>query len=155
VFLVWYDSLSTYLTYSLCILTSWELTSTTIQIPQTLTDRYARIHHGFTDHCHKYAIKPPACRAGSDDAQSAAAWSHVGLSTLLLLVNPVVGSISDIHGRKPFILLALALSCVPAFVFYVIVRKPEMNPVWYYVSLDALVIPPCDSSCFSSETLFS
>lgn len=104
------------------------------KIPQTLTDRYARINHGFTDHCHNYVPKPPACKLGSQDAQSAAAWSHVGLSALLLLVNPIISSLSDIHGRKPAILLALLLSCIPAFVFYLIIVRPEMSPAWYYVS---------------------
>ena len=105
------------------------------KIPQTLTDRYARINHGFTDHCHHYVPKPPACIFGSEDAQSAAAWSHVGLSALLLLVNPIISSLSDIHGRKSAILLALLLSCIPAFVFYLIIVRPDMNPVWYYVSV--------------------
>ena len=107
--------------------------STNEQIPQTLVDRYARINHGFTDHCHHYVPKPLACKYGSEDAQSAAAWSHVGLSALLLLVNPIISSLSDIHGRKPAILLALILSCIPAFVFYVIIIRPDMYPAWYYV----------------------
>jgi MFS family permease len=77
-----------------------------------------------------------ACKNGSEDAQAAAAWSHVGLSALLLLVNPIISSLSDIHGRKPAILLALILSCIPALVFYLIIVRPDMNPAWYYVSID-------------------
>jgi MFS family permease len=108
------------------------------QVPETLADRYARINHGFTDHCRNYAIKPPACDAGSEDAKSAAAWSHVPLSVLLLLVNPIVSSLSDVHGRKPVILLALTVSCIPAFVFYLLLLFPKMNPVWYYVSQQSI-----------------
>jgi hypothetical protein len=108
------------------------------QVPETLADRYASINHGFTDHCRNYAIKPPACRAGSEDAKSAAAWSHVPLSVLLLLVNPIVSSLSDVHGRKPVILLALTVSCIPAFVFFLLLLFPKMNPVWYYVSQQSI-----------------
>jgi MFS family permease len=117
-----------------CTTLTHQIIQQTKKIPQTLTDRYARINHGFTDHCDHLVPKPLACTYGSDDAQSAAAWSHVGLSALLLLVSPIISSLSDIHGRKPAILLALIVSCIPAFVFYLIVVRPDMNPAWYYVS---------------------
>jgi MFS family permease len=51
----------------------------------------------------------------------------------MLLINPVLGSLSDVTGRRPAILLSLALSCVPALVFVCLVRIPTMHPLWYYV----------------------
>jgi MFS family permease len=110
------------------------------KIPAVLADRYARINHGFTDHCRNFAIKPPECKAGSDDAQSAAAWSHVALSAFQLLINPIVSALSDVHGRKPVILGAVLLSCIPAAVFYQILVEPKMNPFWYYVSSQAVLM---------------
>lgn len=84
--------------------------------------------------------KPPECKAGSDDAQSAAAWSHVALAAFLLLINPIVSALSDVHGRKPVILGAVLLSCIPAAVFYQILVEPNMNPIWYYVSCPFAVL---------------
>jgi hypothetical protein len=43
------------------------------QIPDTLADRYARIHHDYQgDHCSTFdrLDKPDACQEGSDDAQA-------------------------------------------------------------------------------------
>lgn len=103
------------------------------KIPATLADRFAHLNHGFTGRCSDFAIKPPPCQWGSDDAQSAAAWSHVGLSAFLLLLNPVLGSWSDRHGRRRVILFSLAVSIVPAIVFLVLLQDPTMHPAWYYV----------------------
>jgi hypothetical protein len=44
-----------------------------MQIPDTLADRYARIHHDYQgDHCSTFdrLDKPDACQEGSDDAQA-------------------------------------------------------------------------------------
>lgn len=78
--------------------------------------------------------KPDACQAGSDDAQAAAAWSNVAVSALALVCTPVIGSISDVRGRRQLILLGIFVSLVPALVFFVTQHVPTFDPFWYYVA---------------------
>lgn len=103
-------------------------------MPSTLADRYAYLNHGFTGRCNDYELKPDPCIAGSQDAQNAAAWANVALSLLTLLCNPVMGAVSDMHGRRPVILLALIVSCLPSTVFWLLQRLPHLHPVWYYTA---------------------
>lgn len=107
------------------------------QVPQTIADRYARIHHGYDGpHCSSFdrSHTPTACKAGFDEAQNAAAWANFALSLIALVCNPVVGSVSDVRGRKPLLLLALFLSTIPPTFFLVLLLIPTFNPDWYYVS---------------------
>jgi hypothetical protein len=55
------------------ILFAFGIGSTIGLIPDTLADRYARIHHDYQgDHCSTFdrLDKPDACQEGSDDAQA-------------------------------------------------------------------------------------
>lgn len=78
--------------------------------------------------------KPHPCREGSADAQASAAWANLGVNLLTLIFSPVIGAISDFHGRRLCLLLGLFLSCIPNAVFCLTIFNPKMNPVWYYVS---------------------
>jgi MFS family permease len=78
--------------------------------------------------------KPNACQQGSDEAQFAAAWSNLATSLLSLVFNPLLGSISDVRGRRSILLLGLFLNCIPSAVFLVMLREPTFSPTWYYVS---------------------
>jgi DHA1 family tetracycline resistance protein-like MFS transporter len=54
------------------------------------------------------------------------------MNLLSFLLNPVLGSLSDAHGRKPVILLSLAVSALPAAVLVALIQTPALRPVWYY-----------------------
>ena len=69
-----------------------------------MTDRYARLNHGYMDErdCSDYAItdKPEACLDGSADALSAVALEQMVYNLLVFFTSPLCGSISDEYGRK-------------------------------------------------------
>jgi len=77
---------------------------------------------------------PYECRRGSDEAQASAAWSFTALNVLSLLFNPVVGSASDVRGRRIPILFSLVLYVVPALAFLLVLVVPTANPALYYVA---------------------
>ena len=73
----------------------------------------------------------------------------------MLVVNPIISALSDVHGRKPVVLGAVLLSCIPAAVFYKILVEPNMNPIWYYVSLYLQsLLNPIVTCCNSHTTNF-
>jgi DHA1 family tetracycline resistance protein-like MFS transporter len=57
---------------------------------------------------------------------SASAWSNVALNVLALVCNPVLGSISDVQGRRYMVLASL--------VFMLLQKVPTLDPFWFYVS---------------------
>jgi DHA1 family tetracycline resistance protein-like MFS transporter len=65
---------------------------------------------------------------------SASAWSNVALNVLALVCNPVLGSISDVQGRRYMVLASLVLTCIPALVFMLLQKVPTLDPFWFYVS---------------------
>ena len=73
-------------------------------VPAVMTDRYARLNHGFTDtkDCANFDIeeKPQECLAGSGDAQNAAALENLVSNMFTFLSSSLVGSISDEKGRR-------------------------------------------------------
>ncbi|KAL7572496.1 hypothetical protein ACA910_000322 [Epithemia clementina (nom. ined.)] len=106
-------------------------------VPNTIADRYARLHHNYTGpDCGSIVdtVKPEACQAGTDDAQIAATWSQVGVSIFGLLVNPVVGSWSDVLGRRIPIMMSFLVGSLSAFLFFCTIVTPRMDPIWYYLS---------------------
>ena len=106
-------------------------------IPDVLSDRYARLHHNYTGaDCGALdiTIKPTACQEGSDDAQEAASLSQLFACFFGLLLNPVVGFLSDAFGRKPAILASLLVVCFSQLIFLCTILFPKMNPMWYYLS---------------------
>ena len=94
------------------------------------------MYHGWdgTEACDSFIIQPAACVAGSEQAQSAAAFWNFVTKGLTFLCNPIVGSISDHYGRRPILLGGLFLSCLPAVVFFVLVTVPTLHPFWFNVS---------------------
>lgn len=73
-------------------------------VPAVMSDRYARLNHGYTDDkdCSLFGMddKPQACLAGSSDAQNAAAMSNLISNGLTFLTSSLMGSISDERGRR-------------------------------------------------------
>lgn len=73
-------------------------------VPAVMTDRYARLNHGYMEEkdCSEYLVgeKPQACLDGSADAQSAVAMEQMVSNTLTFFTSSFIGSMSDEHGRK-------------------------------------------------------
>ena len=85
------------------------LGSTIGVVPAVMTDRYARLHHGYTDDrdCADYTdmgTKPQACLEGSAEAQNASALGNLVSNVLTFVTSSLMGSLSDEHGRRGKIL---------------------------------------------------
>lgn len=74
-------------------------------VPAVMTDRYARLYHGYTDPkgCTEWGIeeiKPAECLAASGDAQNAAALENLVSNIFTFITSSMIGSISDERGRR-------------------------------------------------------
>ncbi len=112
-------------------------------VPDVMTDRYSRIHHGYEGpDCSTFdrAQKPDACQHGYDDAQYAVAWSTFVQNILTLLCNTTVGSISDARGRRGVMILSTFLStlCPAALVGMELVQS--MDPILYFIAFSLIGI---------------
>ena len=80
------------------------LGSTIGVVPAVMSDRFARLNHGYTgvETCASLSVdeRPAACFAGSTDAQNAAAGASLVMNVLTFLTSSLIGSLSDEHGRK-------------------------------------------------------
>jgi hypothetical protein len=80
------------------------LGSTIGVVPAVMSDRFARLNHGYTglEVCTSLTVseRPAACFAGSADAQNAAAEASLAMNVLTFLTSSLIGSLSDEHGRK-------------------------------------------------------
>ena len=100
-----------------------------------MADRYARLNHGYTGpHCGTLEIKPYACQQGTDDAQETASWSNLAVSLNALLLNPVLGTYSDSHGRRPVIMASVFALLLPSFALLAIMTMQTLHPIWYYLA---------------------
>lgn len=83
---------------------TFPLLSPRYQVPAVMTDRYARLNHGYTGErmCSDYsmATKPHSCLDGSADAQASAAMEQMISNTLTFFSSSLIGSMSDEYGRK-------------------------------------------------------
>ena len=73
-------------------------------VPAVVTDRFARLNHGYSDEkeCSYYGVddKPSECLDGSSDAQNAAAFASLISNGLTFVTSSLIGSLSDEHGRR-------------------------------------------------------
>jgi hypothetical protein len=87
-------------TFSHCI----DFLLLSLQVPAVMTDRYARLNHGYSDErdCADYAMgeKPQECLDGSADAQYAVAIESLISNGFTFLTSSLIGSLSDEYGRK-------------------------------------------------------
>eukprot|EP00526_Cylindrotheca_closterium_P005730 CAMPEP_0113604000 /NCGR_PEP_ID=MMETSP0017_2-20120614/1568_1 /TAXON_ID=2856 /ORGANISM="Cylindrotheca closterium" /LENGTH=562 /DNA_ID=CAMNT_0000512409 /DNA_START=177 /DNA_END=1865 /DNA_ORIENTATION=- /assembly_acc=CAM_ASM_000147 len=112
------------------------LGSTIGVVPAVMSDRFARLNHGYTgiESCAALSVdeRPAACFAGSSDAQNAAAEASLVMNVLTFLTSSLIGSLSDEHGRKAILTIGLFISMLSPLSLYVIQLVPTMNPWWYY-----------------------
>jgi len=75
-------------------------------VPAVMSDRYARLQHGYdgelscSDYSSSAADKPDACYRGYADAQNAVAYEQLASNLLTFFTSSLVGSLSDEYGRK-------------------------------------------------------
>lgn len=114
-------------------------------VPAVMSDRFARLNHGYAGDasCDEFAAaasgeedlqRPGECFLGSSDAQAAASVSNLISNSLTFLTASMVGSLSDEYGRKGMLMFGLVLSMIPSFCLYLTLHIPTMNPWWYYSS---------------------
>jgi hypothetical protein len=88
----------------LMMLVAIGLGSTIGVVPAVMTDRFARLNHGYDGDLFcsdmEVSIRPAECIMGSADAQNAAAAASLASNVLTFLTSSLIGSLSDEHGRK-------------------------------------------------------
>lgn len=88
----------------LIILLALGFGSTIGVVPSVMTDRYARLNHGYNleRNCADFAMgeKPQECLDGSADAQNSVALEQMVSNTLTFFTSSLIGSLSDEYGRK-------------------------------------------------------
>ncbi|KAL7569056.1 hypothetical protein ACA910_016899 [Epithemia clementina (nom. ined.)] len=107
-------------------------------VPAVMSDRFARIYHGFDEemHCTDYepSNKPQACIAGFADAQNSVAVEQFISNTLTFFTSSLIGSLSDEYGRKRVLLLGVILAMLSPLFLLLIQLDDKMNPMWYYMA---------------------
>jgi hypothetical protein len=116
-------------------------------VPAVMTDRYARIRHGYDGmaSCSDYtaaaaeatsngAAKPQECLDGSADAQTGVAAEQLVSNLFTFFTSSLVGSLSDEHGRKGILVLGLLMSCLSPLALVLLQLNPTMSPNWYYAA---------------------
>ena len=118
-------------------LLSFAMGCTAGMVPEILSDRYARLNHQYDGlPCFKFThhTAPQACLNGADDAQEASAWGALLMNMLTLFFNPVMGSISDLHGRRMVLTVSIFLCTLAPIVLVVLQIMPKLHPLWYYLA---------------------
>jgi len=118
-----------------CFLYALSIGSSVGVIPSVMMDRYARLNHNFDGYaCSSYGndAKPVECSLGSDDAQGASAIEGLVKNSLAFLTSSMIGSISDLRGRKGLLVLGFALSLIGPSLLVAIQVKKSIHPFWYY-----------------------
>lgn len=107
-------------------------------VPEILSDRYARLLHGFDGEvgCSSFddETMPAACRLGADDAQASSAWSSLLANLLTLFLNPSIGRMSDVHGRRWIFVLCTFLYTLSPLVLVCMQVFDTMSPIYYYIA---------------------
>eukprot|EP00567_Pseudictyota_dubia_P003789 CAMPEP_0197446878 /NCGR_PEP_ID=MMETSP1175-20131217/11697_1 /TAXON_ID=1003142 /ORGANISM="Triceratium dubium, Strain CCMP147" /LENGTH=542 /DNA_ID=CAMNT_0042978047 /DNA_START=56 /DNA_END=1684 /DNA_ORIENTATION=+ len=121
----------------LCMLLALALGSTLGVVPAVVTDRYARLNHGYDGKdCASFVSsdKPLECLDGSADAQNAAAAASFVSNGLTFISSSLVGSISDERGRRGIMTIGIFLSLLGPTCLVLLQVIPTMSPTWYYVA---------------------
>jgi DHA1 family tetracycline resistance protein-like MFS transporter len=148
--------------FFISVLLSFSIGLTVGIVPEVLTDRYARLYHGYDagadnhanatysetgeggdyrglqplQHCWEYDTDsmPEACVLGADDAQTGSAYGMLVQNLLTLFFNAVVGSYSDEKGRRPLLLVSIFLNTLVPVSVVALEVVEWMDPVWYYAA---------------------
>eukprot|EP00529_Nitzschia_sp_RCC80_P011327 CAMPEP_0113489950 /NCGR_PEP_ID=MMETSP0014_2-20120614/26791_1 /TAXON_ID=2857 /ORGANISM="Nitzschia sp." /LENGTH=613 /DNA_ID=CAMNT_0000383699 /DNA_START=351 /DNA_END=2188 /DNA_ORIENTATION=+ /assembly_acc=CAM_ASM_000159 len=114
-------------------------------VPAVMTDRFARLSHGYDlpERCWEFTSpnsledKPEECFLGSADAQTAVSTSNLISNVLTFVSSSLIGSLSDEYGRRGILILGLVLGTVPPLMLVLVQIFPSMSP-WSYYSAHAM-----------------
>jgi len=141
-FISFYNSKGAISTVIVTLSMSFSLGCTVAIVPEVLSDRYARLYHGYdwTQPCSSFHgdLMPTGCQQGSDDAQDASAWSSLLQYLLTLFLNPIVGKMSDIYGRRRAFVLCMFTYTLAPMLLVAMQLLPMMEPIWYYLANSAI-----------------
>lgn len=135
------------------LLFALSLGSTLGVVPAVTEDRYARLHYGFDgDLCYTYGVedKPVKCIHGSEDAQNASAIDTFFSDFLSFFTSSLIGSISDSRGRRPVLLIGVAISLLSPVALVWMQMDTTSHPFWFYVGHSISGIVNWMSILFSS-----
>ncbi len=129
-------------TFVVSVLMSFSLGLTVGIVPEVLSDRYARLYHGYGDDlnpvppCWEFdtSTMPEACVMGADDAQTGSAWGMLFQNLLTFFFNAVLGSYSDTQGRRPLLLVSVFLNALVPAALVAMELIETMDPFWYYAT---------------------
>jgi MFS transporter, DHA1 family, tetracycline resistance protein len=85
-------------------------------LPTLVTDDFAAQRAGHPIHCEDFDVHdaPPACQDAHSDVVLWSTWSGFAQNAIFsFILTPALGAWSDIHGRKPFLLIAQGLNLIP------------------------------------------
>jgi DHA1 family tetracycline resistance protein-like MFS transporter len=125
-------------TFFISVSLSFALGCTVAVVPEILSDRYARLYHGYSWElpCSSFDDQsmPVPCRNGADDAQDASAWSSMLQNLMTLFFNPVIGRLSDVHGRRRIFVLSTFCYTLGPMVLVLMQVFPHMDPIFFYLA---------------------
>ena len=78
------------------------------------------------------------CLQASQDAQTAASLSELVSNTLTLFLSGWIGSLSDVHGRKPFMLVGVVFSSLASWALLWTVHHGNTASPWVYYTSKAM-----------------
>ena len=83
-------------------------------LPTLVTNDFASKRAGYHIECEEIAEPPPACQDAHSDVVLWSTWSGFAQNAIFsFILTPALGAWSDIHGRKPFLLIAQGLTLMP------------------------------------------
>ena len=104
-------------------------------LPSLVTDDFASRRANKQMHCDEFEPKdaPVACQDAHSDVVQWSTWSGFFQNTIFsIIVAPALGAWSDVHGRKPVLIMAQGLSILPIII--VILNLKGILPLfWIYV----------------------
>jgi MFS family permease len=109
-------------------------------VPAVMTDRFARLNHGYNgDACASFGMhdKPSECLDGSSDAQNTVALSSLISNVLTFTTSSLIGSLSDEHGRRGEFYEDASASA-SAFSLYLHSTLLRSNPSCRYFSFNSI-----------------
>ncbi|KAL4420298.1 hypothetical protein ABPG77_001388 [Micractinium sp. CCAP 211/92] len=109
-------------------------------VPGIMTDYFAGRRAGRPGdlHCEFLPADAPridadACRDAHADVVLWSSWTSFFSNSLVSIVlTPLLGHWSDLHGRKPFILVAQGCACIPLLIVLLHLTS-GVSLLWYYV----------------------